>query len=190
MAAIDKSPQELQEARRFALRPAGADDVPALAGLGRESFCAAFGHLYRPDDLAAFLGDVYDDEVVAREIADPDAYLHLACDETGLLAYCKLRRARPYADHSDAANPMMLNQLYTRPDLTGRGVGAALMEWAIEESRKCGCDAIQLSVWSENHAAQRFYARYGFVKIADIDFWVGSHRDEEFLYELRLGERQ
>jgi hypothetical protein len=41
-------------------------------------------------------------------------------------------------------------------------------------------------VWSENRAAQRFYARYGFAKIADIGFMVGSHRDEEFLLELRL----
>ena len=32
----------------------------------------------------------------------------------------------------------------------------------------------------------RFYARYGFEKIADIDFCVGSHRDDEFLLELRL----
>jgi ribosomal protein S18 acetylase RimI-like enzyme len=41
-------------------------------------------------------------------------------------------------------------------------------------------------VWSENFAAQKFYARHGFSKIADIGFMVGSQRDEEFLLELRL----
>jgi ribosomal protein S18 acetylase RimI-like enzyme len=70
--------------------------------------------------------------------------------------------------------------------MTGRGTGAALMDWALAEARARGCDAVQLSVWSENRAAQRFYARYGFAKIADIGFMVGSHRDEEFLLELRL----
>jgi ribosomal protein S18 acetylase RimI-like enzyme len=70
--------------------------------------------------------------------------------------------------------------------MTGFGVGATLMEWALAEARALGRDAVQLSVWSENYAAQRFYARYGFAKIADISFMVGSHRDEEFLLELRL----
>ncbi|MEC8178679.1 MAG: GNAT family N-acetyltransferase, partial [Pseudomonadota bacterium] len=65
-------------------------------------------------------------------------------------------------------------------------IGAALMDWAMAEARERGHDAVQLSVWSENFGAQRFYQRYGFAKIADIDFWVGNHRDDEFLYELRL----
>jgi ribosomal protein S18 acetylase RimI-like enzyme len=45
---------------------------------------------------------------------------------------------------------------------------------------------MQLSVYSENLGAQRFYQRYGFEHVADIDFWVGNHRDDEFLYELKL----
>jgi ribosomal protein S18 acetylase RimI-like enzyme len=70
--------------------------------------------------------------------------------------------------------------------MTGSGIGAALMEWALGEARERGADAIQLSVYSENFGAQRFYQRYGFTKIADIGFWVGEQRDAEFLYELRL----
>ena len=70
--------------------------------------------------------------------------------------------------------------------MTGRGLGAALMDWAIAEARGLGADAIQLSVWTGNDGAQRFYARYGFVKVADIDFWVGEQRDEEFLFALGL----
>ena len=60
------------------------------------------------------------------------------------------------------------------------------MRWALDEARAWGADAIQLSVYSENHGAQKFYRRYGFDKVADIDFWVGNHRDDEFLFELRL----
>ena len=168
------------------LRPASLDDVPELTRLGRESFCAAFGHLYKPEDLEAFLGQVFTEQVVAREVAD-DTYIHqLACDADALIGYCKLIAKSDYASHSDAKNPMMLAQLYTDPDRTGGGIGAALMDWAMAESRARGCDAIQLTVWSENFGAQRFYERYGFAKIADVDFYVGNHRDDEFLFELRL----
>jgi RNA polymerase sigma factor (sigma-70 family) len=39
-------------------RPATLADAPALAALGAETFIAAFGHLYTPEDLAAFLEQV------------------------------------------------------------------------------------------------------------------------------------
>lgn len=169
------------------LRPAFLSDAPALAALGRDSFVAAFGHLYRDEDLRAFLTECYDEAAVAREIADP-AFRHcLAADESGALAgFCKLKFPSGYAAHSDAARPVALQQLYTDPARIGQGIGARLMDWALAEAAALGADAVQLSVWSENLGAQRFYARYGFARIADIAFFVGSHRDDEFLLELRL----
>lgn len=171
----------------FRLRDAAVADAAALSALGRSSFDAAFGHLYRPEDLAGFLDTAHDPAAVAAEIADP-AFIHrLAVDADDiLLGYCKLNAVSAYAAYSDAAAPIGLSQLYTDPALTGKGLGAALMDWALDTARGRGADAVQLSVWSENFGAQKFYQRNGFTKIADIDFWVGSHRDDEFLYELRL----
>lgn len=170
------------------LRDALPQDAPALAELGRASFCAAFEHLYAPADLNAFLDQVYTPAAVAGEIADPAIMHQLAEDEaTGALTgFIKLKYPGGYPGYSDAANPLTLGQLYTAPARTGEGIGAALMDWALAKARALGADAVQLSVWSENFGAQRFYQRYGFTHIADIDFYVGNHRDDEFLYELRL----
>ncbi len=168
------------------LRPPSFDDIPALAALGRDSFVAAFGHLYKSEDLNAFLDEAYSERAVTQDMADPNRLYWLATDGDELLGYCKISLASPYREHSGAADPIALNQLYTAPGATGKGIGAALMEWALAEANDRAKDAMQLSVWSGNHGAQRFYQRYGFDKIADIDFMVGNHRDEEFLYELRL----
>ena len=169
------------------LRPAFSSDAPALAALGRDSFVAAFGHLYRAEDLQAFLDECYAEDSVAREIADPAFRHRLAVDEDGALTgFCKLKFPSGYAEHSDAARPVALQQLYADPACVGQGIGASLMEWALDEAGALDADAVQLSVWSENLGAQRFYARYGFAKITDIAFYVGSHRDDEFLFELRL----
>ena len=170
------------------LRPASLSDAESLAQLGRSSFCAAFKHLYRPEDLSAFLEQAYSRDAVAAEIADPAITHRLAQDyiDAPLTGFVKVKQPSGYAEHSDAANPLGLGQLYCDPARIGEGIGAALLEWALAEAKSRGCDAVQLSVWSENYGAQRFYARYGFTKIADISFWVGEQRDEEFLYELRL----
>lgn len=168
------------------LRPASLDDVPALAVLGRDSFVAAFEDLYKPSDLTAFLEQVYSVEGVAGDLSHPNLVYRLAEDAGGLAGYCKIAKRSSYAEYSDAMRPVALNQLYTDPERTGQGIGAALMDWALSEARDLKADAMQLSVYSENYGAQRFYQRYGFAKIADIEFWVGEQCDAEFLYELRL----
>jgi GNAT superfamily N-acetyltransferase len=46
--------------------------------------------------------------------------------------------------------------------LRGRGYGAAMMRWAIEEARRRGCSRVQLTTNKSRKDAHRFYARLGF----------------------------
>jgi ribosomal protein S18 acetylase RimI-like enzyme len=168
------------------LRPAVPEDAPAICALATDAFVAAFGHLYRREDLEAFLAEERTVEVYRDHLKDPGTRIALAEADGWLAGYALIHWPSEFGSESDAFYPLALHQLYCAPAMTGRGTGAALMDWALGEARALGCDAVQLSVWSENLAAQRFYARYGFSKIADIGFMVGSHRDDEFLLELRL----
>ena len=170
------------------LRPASTEDADALAQLSRDAFVAAFAHLYKPDDLDAFLSAYKTPERYRAALADPPTRVQVAEVDGRLAAYCLIERGHRIAQQPEPRpeRPVFVSQLYTDPAMTGRGLGAALMDWAIGEARAWRADALQLSVFSENYGAQRFYQRYGFTKVADIDFWVGNHRDHEFLYELRL----
>ena len=85
------------------------------------------------------------------------------------------------AEHSPAIVLMDLSMARI-----GGGLGRRLMDWAIGIAREHGADEIQLTVYSDNPEAQRFYHRFGFAKIADIEFSVGNHCDPEFLYALKL----
>lgn len=168
------------------LRPATSADAPALAKLGAETFVAAFGHLYRPEDLAAFLAEVHNPEAVGAEIAGDECTHRLVEADGTLVAFCKLRHPTKFGAYTDARDPIELGQLYALPTHTGSGIGAQLMDWALGTARAGGHDAVLLSVYAENFGAQRFYQRHGFAKIADITFKVGNHIDPEFLYELKL----
>jgi len=168
------------------LRPATPADAPALAALATDAFVAKFGHLYRKEDLDAFLAEHRTPEVYLAEMADPGTEIALAEVDGAFAGYAVIHAPSEFASESDASRPIALHQLYCAADMTGRGIGGALMDWALGRARAQGCDAVQLSVYGENYAAQRFYARHGFCKIADTHFMVGTHRDEEFLFELRL----
>ena len=173
------------------LLPALATDAEELAVLARDGFVTAFGHLYEPDQLAGFIARVYSPESVAAEIADHGITHCLATDgpDGPISGFCKLRHPSAFAGHSTGHNAIEIGQLYTHPARTGEGIGARLMDWAIAEANRRNCDTMLLSVWSENFGAQRFYQRYGFRHIADIHFWVGKHRDDEFLYERKLADQ-
>lgn len=167
-------------------RPATLADAPALAELGRTSFVDAFGHLYSAENLHRFLEQAYSLPAVEAELANPQRLYRLAEAEGTLVGYCKLGFDVTLEHDPGERRVMELKQLYMRGDQTGSGIGAALMDWALGEARARGFDDVILSVWSQNHGAQRFYARFGFEKIGDTYFMVGDHRDEEFLLGLRL----
>jgi ribosomal protein S18 acetylase RimI-like enzyme len=178
--------QHLHDEDAVILRSATVCDIPALSRLGIDSFVAKFGHLYRNEDLAAYLAEAHSEASVAAELANPDRLYQIAEQANALVGYCKLGLIGGYPEHARGTQMIELKQLYTAPHATGRGIGAALMDWALTEARARGADEMQLSVWSGNDGAQRFYARYGFVKVAEVDFWVGSQRDDEFLFSRLL----
>ncbi len=164
------------------LRAAGSGDIPALARLAEDSFVAKFGHLYQPEDLSAFLEATYSPAAIAGELANPDRLYRLAERDGALIGYCKLGLTCGWPEHARGQRVIELKQLYTAPRTTGQGIGTMLMEWVFEEVSARGTDEVQLSVFSKNLGAQRFYRRHGFDKVADIFFWVGQHRDDEFLF--------
>lgn len=48
--------------------------------------------------------------------------------------------------------------------LRGQGVGAEMMEWALERARGRGCHLMQLTSHKSREDAHRFYERLGFTK--------------------------
>ena len=170
------------------LRTATLDDVSELSAVGRATFTDAFGHLYSARDLESFLAEWRSPERIAANLADRATRVTVVVEDGAIVAYCTTVYGKGFDERPDPkpTHPAYLAQLYCTRATTGRGFGAALMEEVIAEARRRGCDAIQLSVFSGNPGAQRFYQRYGFAKVADMDFRVGEQLDAEYLFEKSL----
>jgi ribosomal protein S18 acetylase RimI-like enzyme len=168
------------------LRSANPVDVTALSRLAIDSFIAKFGELYSPEDLAAFLAESLEEPAIAAELGNPDRLYRLAERAGHLLGYCKIGLSCGFAEYARGQRVMELKQLYTAPTALGGGIGGGLMDWAMAEFAARGADEVQLSVYSGNEGAHRFYRRYGFEKVADITFKVGEQLDPEFLFARML----
>jgi GNAT superfamily N-acetyltransferase len=57
----------------------------------------------------------------------------------------------------------LLDELYVRPDLRGRGAGTALLARACAAVRERGAQLFEVNVDEPDTGARRFYERHGFV---------------------------
>ena len=164
-------------------RDATPADAAILDGIFESSFCDTFAHLYRREDLDAFLSGfgLGDWE---EQFGNPTYAFRIGESDGEPAGYLKLGPMKlPFATVRPA---LLIDQVYVLTKYHGAGIARGLMDWALAEARAFGADEIQLSVWSGNEGAQRFYERYGFERVADIDFWVGQQRDDEFLFAKML----
>lgn len=159
------------------IRRAAVKDAQALVALSAETFTQTFGHLYKPQDLAAFLDSAYDPGKHAQLLEHPEFAVWLLEAKNGPVGYAL---AGPCGLPHEGVSPgdRELKRLYILSNYQGLGYGARLMEVFLEW---CGEHTAWLGVWSENFGAQRFYSRYGFKKAGDYYFAVGEHRDYEFI---------
>ena len=164
-------------------RNAEPADAEALDRIFNTTFCDTFAHLYRPEDLEAFLSSFGISDWEAA-LSDPRLAFRIAEAEGGPAGYVKLGPLKLPIEPTGPA--ILVDQLYILKEFHGVGIAHGLMDWALDEARRRGAAEIYLTVFPENHRACRFYERYGFVGVGRCDFMVGSHADEDVIMRKSL----
>lgn len=167
----------------IAYRDARPADAGPLAELFAATFVEVFGHLYRSEDLAAFLAQ-HQPQRLAPEIANAAYAIRLAEIGGRLGGYLKLGPLKLPVE--DEGLPGEIHQLYLAPAARGSGMAAELMDWALDEARMRGMRALYLSVYTGNDRARAFYSRYGFEEVGPYAFMVGEQADEDLIMKLSL----
>ena len=143
-----------------ALRRAAAADVPAIVELlAADQLGATRDGISSDEDLQSYLAafGVID--------ADPAHLLLVATDGAQVVATMQLSLLPGLARRG--ALRAQLEAVRVRRDHRGRGLGAALLGWAIEEARRRDCALVQLTSDRSRTDAHRFYERLGFVASHD-----------------------
>jgi ribosomal protein S18 acetylase RimI-like enzyme len=164
-------------------RNAGVADAALIADLFARSFCETFAHLYRPQDLAAFLAGVTA-EAFATELSEPSFEIRIAEADGLAVGFAKL--GSPSLPVETPADTLELWQIYVLKQWQGSGIGPALFDWAAARARDRGGRHLQLTVYIDNHRAKAFYERRGFVEVGRYDFMVGAHADEDIIMRAPL----
>ena len=164
----------------YAIRRATPADAALLSDLAARTFTETFGHLYPDADLRAFLADAYAVDKQRTILGHPDyAVWLLERDGTAIGHAAAGPCGLPHAQVAPGDGE--LKRLYVLREAQNGGWGGRLFDTAMAWLERDGPRTLWIGVWSENHGAQRFYARHGFVHVGDYEFVVGDTRDHEFI---------
>jgi GNAT superfamily N-acetyltransferase len=138
------------------LRRAEVADVPTIVRLlAADQLGATRDGVTTPDDLASY-------ERAFRDIdRDPAHLLVVAQSGPDVVGTLQLSFIPGLARHG--ALRAQIEAVRVADAWRGRGLGAAMMDWAIAEARRRGCALVQLTSDKTRTSAHRFYERLGFV---------------------------
>lgn len=99
-------------------------------------------------------------EALAKIAGDPDNALMVA-EVDGRVAGAFHLTIIQYVAYR-GGRVAQIENVIVDPDHRGRGLGEAMMQWAIAEARRRGCFRVQLTTNKVRKRAHRFYERLGF----------------------------
>lgn len=134
------------------IRPAVADDIPAIVAMLADDPLGA--QRESPDDLGPYLTAF---ESIA---ADPHQHLVVAVREGSIVGTLQLTIVPGLSRRG--ATRSIIEAVRIHAGERGSGLGTQLIEWAVEESRRLGCQMVQLTSDKSRTDAHRFYERLGF----------------------------
>ncbi|MCL8011136.1 GNAT family N-acetyltransferase [Streptomyces sp. AS02] len=134
------------------IRPAVADDIPAIVGMLADDPLGAQRESL--DDLAPYLA------AFERLSSDPNQHLVVAVRESRVVGTLQLTVIPGLSRRGSTRS--IIEGVRIHADERGSGLGTQLIEWAIEESRRQSCQLVQLTSDSSRTDAHRFYERLGF----------------------------
>ena len=167
------------------VRTATIADATRLAQLGASTFRETFEGENTPVDMASYLAEAFTPDRQAAEISDSSGVVLLAerPDAPGaekLVGYAHLVSA-PAPPAINSLAPMELKRLYVTRSWQGKGVAQALMDAALGAARDRGAKTLWLGVWERNLRAVAFYNNYGFARVGEHTFVLGSDAQTDWL---------
>jgi GNAT superfamily N-acetyltransferase len=144
------------ESPRVTLRTAADADVAAIVGLIAADQLGATRDGVRDEaDLAAYTA-------AFRSIDADPAHLLVVAERDGQIVGTLQLSFVPGLARRGALRAQ-IEAVRVAQGERGSGLGAAMVQWAIDEARRRGCALVQLTSDKSRTDAHRFYSRLGFV---------------------------
>ena len=163
----------------------GPDDAVALAALMGETVTETYAADNDPDRIAAHVATTFTPAAVAERLADPRRTTLWLLDSGSAVGYLVLNTGA--AQTVDGlGDGLEVEQLYLRTSHQGQGLGAMLLDRAVQTARELALGFVWLGVWERNARAIPVYERLGFRAFDEHVFVIDTEGQRDLLLRLDL----
>lgn len=106
--------------------------------------------------------DPFTKEEFDESIKDKNTFLLVAKEDTNIIGFILASIVEKEGRHTKFKKSLHINTLGTKKDSQNKGIGTALINEIKKIAKENKCDNINLSVWSFNENAIKFYKHAGF----------------------------
>jgi ribosomal protein S18 acetylase RimI-like enzyme len=149
-----------------------AADAELISVLGGVTFYEAYYEQDTPEDMARYIVDSFNPEVIAAEIDDPAVEFYIPLLNEKAVGYAKLITGT--TAEGIGVGGIELKRIYILERIWGTGVGEQLLNFCLEKANERGFKFIWLGVWEENPRALKFYSKHGFSQVGTVTFPYGD----------------
>jgi len=155
LAKVRPAPPQLGGLRFKPFHPDNVDQFKGLLELDHQSFPWLWWN--SADEFVEYAGA-------------PGVEIDVGHDETGrIVAYTGTTRFRTWGH---------LDRIAVAPDLQGRGIGKAALDWAVMKLARSGAKRVGLSTQARNTRSRRLYESYGFRRAPSHDYRIYARRTD------------
>lgn len=167
------------------IRPAELDDLPMLVSMARETFSDSYEHLNDPIHFWDYVDRALTEDVFAAEMQAPGSSFFLAFYDGISVGFCKTN-LRNHPELPQDLPHIELERIYVQKLYKGLGVGAYLLQHAVQTGKHANCGYLWLGVWKKNIPAIAWYEKQGLKRFGQTVFMMGSEAQYDWLMYKNL----
>lgn len=165
--------------------PSDADDVLSIA---LPVFTQTFAHTCSEEDMTLYLNTHFTLEHILAELNNPNKRFLIAYDTTDTLSSSSKGKCAGFAQLTigssepcveDIPDKVELQRIYVDSEHHGSGLARLLMNAALSVAKSEGYKNIWLGVMQGNTRAEKFYQKFGFERVGQHDFYLGSDKQTD-----------
>ena len=169
------------------IKPVLDDQRELLADMSRQTFYNTFASFNEPVDMELFMEKQFGRKELIEELDLPNLFFFIAWENEKPLGYIKMKywQESPYSFLPQEPT-MEISRIYANTDVIGKGVGKALMQFALDHAKQIPVNHIWLGVWEKNERALKFYSKWGFEEKGSHPFLLGTDLQTDLLMVKQL----
>ena len=159
------------------IRMADTDDINIIGYLAQQIWPVTYSEILSPGQLEYMLKLIYSPAALKEQMNIKHQFVIAALNETpvGFASYSAIEK-----------DIYKLHKLYVLPELHGKGLGKAILDFVSEEAVSKGARTLRLNMNRQNKA-KKFYEKNGFSIIKEEDIDIGNNYFmNDYVMEKRL----